>query len=61
MKKLFALGILSLSGVLGSTYFTDRVSASQTSTPNSPQVSTTVVISQAYGGGGGASGTYIND
>jgi hypothetical protein len=58
MKTLLAIGILSLSSVLGSAYFTEKVSASQ---PSSPQASTTVVISQAYGGGGGASGTYMND
>lgn len=59
MKKLLALGILSLSSVLGSAYYTDKASAAgQTS---SPQVSSTIVLSQVYGGGGGASGTYLND
>ena len=29
--------------------------------PSSPAVSSTLVISQAYGGGGGATGTYLND
>ena len=59
MNKKFALGILSILAVITSVIYSNSVSAK---TDNSSQlVSTTIVISQVYGGGGGATGTYAND
>jgi hypothetical protein len=60
MNRKFALGILSILAVFTSVIFINSVSAEKAD--NSSQlVSTTLVISQVDGGGGGATGTYLFD
>ena len=63
MKKIFALGILFVLALFANTAFISNVSAQEAKNfeNTSSLVSTTLVISQAYGGGGGATGTYLND
>lgn len=71
MKKNLFVGAFALTALIAMAVYVGVVSANgvasgvSAGTANSktlsPSVSTTVVISQAYGGGGGASGTYIND
>jgi len=63
MKRKFALGILSILMVITGAFFINSVSAEKLGKgDNSSQLlSTTIVISHAYGGGGGSTGTYLND
>jgi hypothetical protein len=57
-----ALAAFSSNLLAQSRQKSDRVSSSDlTSVQLSLKASTTVVISQAYGGGGGSTGTYLND
>ncbi len=60
MKKSFAFGILFILALVAGTFFTIDTSA-KTGEKTESLLSTTLVISQAYGGGGGATGTYLND
>jgi hypothetical protein len=64
MKKIYALGILFALAVFANAIFISDVSA-QKATENKENtaqvVSTTLVISQVYGGGGGSTGTYLFD
>ncbi len=63
MKRKFALGILSILAVITGTFFINSVSAEKLGKgdDSSQLLSTTIVISQAYSGGGGAGSTYLND
>jgi hypothetical protein len=58
MNKKFNLGFLSVLAVVLSIVFSSSVSAKS---ETSQLLSTTLVISQAYGGGGGTTGTYQFD
>jgi len=65
MNKKLVLSVFTILMILASVTFINLVSA-QTSNDNqsdgsAPQVSTTIVISQVYGGGGGSTGTYLFD
>ena len=74
MNKKFALSVLSILTLFISATFANFASADTTIKDlllskinngildvSAPQVSTTIVISQVYGGGGGSTGTYVND
>lgn len=62
MNKKFALGVLFVLAIAASAVFNIMVSAEKGGrTPEAPQLSTTIVISQVFGGGGGTTGTYKND
>ena len=63
MNRKFALGILSILAVMISVVFSNTASAAKIGKNDSAAqvVSTTLVISQAYGGGGGTTGTYMFD
>ena len=63
MNRKFALGFLSILAVITSVIFINSVSAEKFGKgDNSSQlVSTTLVISQVDGGGGGSTGTYLFD
>jgi len=56
MNRKFILSALFILAVFTSVIFINLASAE-----TAPQVSTTIVISQVYGGGGGSTGTYLND
>ncbi len=59
MHKRFYLSILIIFSIFTTTTFINVASAQQS--PNAPQISTTIVISQVYGAGGNAGATYTND
>lgn len=71
MKKNLFVGAFALIALIATAIYVGVVSAHNggsdksvgTAVPKTlaPSASTTLVISQAYGGGGGASGTYLND
>jgi len=64
MKKNFAFGISFVLALAALTFFNISVSAQEAvkiSRNTDSLISTTLVISQAYGGGGGSTGTYLND
>jgi endonuclease G len=64
MKKYFlVLAIVSLLGAYALTGWNTSAQQGSISVPDSPTVSTTLVLSQVYGGGGAGSGspTYLND
>ena len=64
MKKFFALGILFALAVFANAILVSNVSAqkaTKTEVTTTQLLSTTLVISQAYSGGGGTTGTYMND
>jgi hypothetical protein len=63
MKRKFALGILSILAVVTGTFFINSVSAEKLGKGDdtSQLASTTIVISQVDGGGGGSTGTYLFD
>jgi hypothetical protein len=62
MNKKFILGILSILTVMASVFFINTASAEKSSAAESEAfLSTTLVISQVYSGGGGAGSTYLND
>src|ERR1035437_4810594 len=64
MKKYFlVLAIVSLLGAYALTGWNTSAQQGAISSPDSPAVSTTLVLSQVYGGGGATSGTptYTND
>ncbi len=73
MKKIYLLIVFIALALFAKAAFVDNVSA-KTATANgvanqrietgddlAPEVSSTIVISQAYGGGGGTTGTYLFD
>lgn len=60
MNKKFTLGAFFIFAIFVSALFTNSVSA-KTADEDSALVSTTIVISQVYGGGGGSTGTYMFD
>ena len=57
MNKKLVLSAFFILAIFASATFINVVSADTTST----QASTTIVISQVYGGGGGSTGTYMFD
>ncbi len=67
MKRNLILGAFALIVIVSTALFISSVSANGSTDKKdgrnvaSPAVSTTLVISQAYGGGGGTTGTYLND
>jgi Lamin Tail Domain/FG-GAP-like repeat len=62
MKRKFALGFLSILAVMMGGIFINSASAEKLGqAENSAAVSTTLVISQVNGGGGGSTGTYLFD
>ncbi len=64
MKRLTLLVIFLVSAVFCGAAFLSVPSSSQERSVwenGRPELSTTIVISQAYGGGGGSTGTYLND
>ncbi len=60
MKRKFALGFLSILAVFTSIIFINSAAAEKADN-SAHLVSTTLVISQVDGGGGGATGTYLFD
>ncbi len=59
-RKLFLGALFILAIFTGATFI--NLASAETAVENSaPDVSTTIVISQVYGGGGGSTGTYLND
>ncbi len=60
MNRKFTLGAFFIVAIFVSALFTNSVSA-KTADKDSALVSTTIVISQVYGGGGGSTGTYMFD
>lgn len=59
MKRTFLLSIIAVLAVSGAIFSTGVAAGKGDST--SQLVSTTLVLSQVYGGGGGTTGTYFND
>jgi hypothetical protein len=59
MNKKFALGILSILAVITSVIYSNSAAAADKG--SAELASTTLVISQVYSGGGGSTGTYLND
>ncbi|HMJ08239.1 MAG TPA: hypothetical protein VK468_04495, partial [Pyrinomonadaceae bacterium] len=57
--KMATLCAMTMAFVIGSV--ATPASEKSPARTAAPIVSTTVVISQAYGGGGGSTGTYLND
>ncbi|MGI8812608.1 MAG: FG-GAP-like repeat-containing protein [Pyrinomonadaceae bacterium] len=60
MKRNLILSILLLCAMTASTAVF-AFAADKSSEANVPAASTTLVLSQVYGGGGGSTGTYLND